>query len=160
MNYTQNTSSLEAQSDEQLISAAQANSEAFAELYNKYVDKIFRYIYYHTNRDKDTAEDLTTEVFTRALKALPKFKWQGHPYSSYLYQVARTVCQDFYGHKQHINIDNVEYKLGENETLSKKSDLLILWERIKQMKPPIPEVFELRYLEDLPYEEISKIVGK
>lgn len=82
--------------DKALVEAAQHNTEAFAALYSKYVDKIYNYIYYRVNAHATTAEDLTAEVFMRALRRLPDFEWQGHPYSSYLYQIACSVISEQY----------------------------------------------------------------
>jgi len=84
-------------SDETMILAAQRDSAEFRALYDKYVDKIFQFIYYRMNHDRSQAYDLTAEVFTRALQHISTFKWQGYPYSSYLYKIARFIYAKYVG---------------------------------------------------------------
>ena len=108
---------------------------------------------------KDAAFDLSAEVFTRALKNLPNFKWQGFPYSAYLYRTARSVCQEHYGQKKEINIEEITIKDDSDVTIPEKTDLLLLWEEINKLKPPLPEIFELHYLEGLTYDEIAETVN-
>lgn len=148
--------------DKQLVEQAQQHPEHFAALYTKYVDRIFQYIYYKTGQHQDTAEDLTAEVFTRCLKNIAHFEWQGYPYSSYIYQVARSVCIEQYAQneKQTVDIEEVIISGGSGENAALQTELHILWERVNELDPPLPEIFELRYIEDLPYEEIAVIIGK
>lgn len=151
--------------DKQLIQRAQDNPEEFAALYNKYVDRIFQYVFYKTGQHRDTAEDLTAEVFLRAMRNLEKFKWQGHPYSSYLYQVARSVCQEQYARleKATVDIENIviqDESPGGGNTGELNAELRMLWDFINALDPPLPEMFQLRYIEDLPFDEIAVIVGK
>lgn len=150
--------------DKALIEAAQHNTEAFAALYSKYVDKIYNYIYYRVNAHATTAEDLTAEVFMRALRRLLDFEWQGHPYSSYLYQVARSVISEQYkkNERQAVDLESVvpsDDGSGEN-TIIAQADIQFVWETISDYPPPIPEIFELRFLEGLSFDEIATIVGK
>lgn len=151
--------------DKQLIERAQANPEEYAALYSKYVDRIFQYIYYKTGQHRDTAEDLTAEVFLRAMRNLEKFTWQGHPYSSYLYQIARSVCQEQYARSEKATVDIEDLVLkdespGGGNTGEMTAELRMLWDHINALDPPLPEIFQLRYIEDLPFDEIGIIVGK
>lgn len=146
--------------DKQLIENAKKDVQFFGALYSKYIDKIYQYIYYRVNNDKETALDLAAEVFTRALKNLPNFKWQGYPYSAYLYQVARSVCCEHYGEKTTINIDDIAIQDEKNVTSEQKADLHILWEEINLLKPPLPEIFEMHFVEGLTYDEIAQVINK
>ncbi len=67
--------------------AAKRDELAFAELYDLYVDKIFKYIYYKSGRT-DEAEDLTAQVFLKAWEAIGHYKWEGYPFSTWLYRIA------------------------------------------------------------------------
>lgn len=147
--------------DQRLIANAQEDPEAFRELYNKYVDKIFQFIYYRVGEHREVAQDLTAEVFTRALKQLPKFQWRGFPYSAYLYRVARSICQEHYRRVE--PIDDIEETVvvdRKSMTAATQMDLQLLWKEIGQYGSDVREVFELRYLEDLSYDEIAEIIGK
>lgn len=147
-------------SDEQLIVAAQHDSEAFGVLYQKYVHKIYSFILYRVNQQVDIAEDLTAEVFTRALGTLNRFQWQGYPYSTYLYQVARSICLDYYKKPTMINVDEIEVSGTTATDLSMQVDVRLLWEKISRFDVEIQEIFSLRFLQGLSYEIIGEILQK
>jgi RNA polymerase sigma-70 factor, ECF subfamily len=69
------------------IQAAQRDRNAFAPIYERYVDQIYAYVYAMT-RDTALAEDVTAATFAKALEELPRFEWRGVPYSAWLYRVA------------------------------------------------------------------------
>ncbi|UYM06944.1 sigma-70 family RNA polymerase sigma factor [Solicola gregarius] len=71
------------------------DSEAFGELYDHYADQVFRYVYYRVG-DRALAEDLTGDVFVRALRALPRFTWQGTDFGAWLTTIARNLITDHY----------------------------------------------------------------
>ncbi|MBI2410990.1 MAG: sigma-70 family RNA polymerase sigma factor [Candidatus Kerfeldbacteria bacterium] len=146
--------------DQELIARAQQQPDAFAALYDKYVDRIFQFVYYRTGQHQEAAEDATAEVFTRALKTLPTFMWQGYPYSAYLYSVARSVCQDYYKQRVVEDIETVVVKDERSLSMETQTDIHLLWQRLREFPPEVQEIFELRYLEDLSYDEIAQIVDK
>src|SRR5712691_8869034 len=67
--------------------------EAFAELYDEYVDRVYRYLLYRV-RDTADAEDLTSEVFTRAFANIHRYRWQGKSFLAWLYTIARNAVTD------------------------------------------------------------------
>lgn len=71
------------------------DSEAFGQLYDHYADLVFRYIYYRV-ADRGLAEDLTGDAFVRALRALPRFTWQGRDFGAWLTTIARNLINDHY----------------------------------------------------------------
>lgn len=152
-----------AERDLELIAKAQKNANEFRTLYDLYVDQIYRFIYYRVSQHQETAEDLTSEVFAKALHALPKFRDQGYAYSTYLYQVARSVCADYYRkHKEVDDIEEVEVSDGSfaRINIENATDSTFLWEKIAELPVTLQEMVRLRYIEDLSHEEIGKIVGK
>src|SRR5205085_4699289 len=68
---------------------------AFAELYNAYVDKIYKYVFYKVGSAPD-AEDLCEQVFLKAWEAIGRYKWCGYPFSSWLYKLAHNLVVDYY----------------------------------------------------------------
>jgi RNA polymerase sigma-70 factor (ECF subfamily) len=73
-----------------LVAAAQANPDAFGDLYHLYYPAIYRFAHRHTG-DAVQAEDVAAETFLAALKALPHYEWRGIPFSAWLYRIASTV---------------------------------------------------------------------
>ncbi len=69
--------------------------DAFAELYNDNVNRIYRYIYYRVGNGAE-AEDLCEQVFLKAWEAIPRFEWRGYPFSAWLYRLAHNVIVDHY----------------------------------------------------------------
>src|SRR3990172_8884009 len=66
---------------------------AFAELYDSYVDSVYRYLVYRVREPSD-AEDLTSEVFTRAFANIHRYRWQGKSFLACLYTIARNAITD------------------------------------------------------------------
>jgi len=82
--------------DEQVLAQAiQGDSEAFGILYERYVERIYNYIYYRTGNPYD-AEDLTERVFTRALRHIGKYHNRGLPLSAWLYRIAHNLVANWH----------------------------------------------------------------
>src|SRR6478672_13663524 len=75
--------------------ASRHDQTAFAELYNAYVDKIYKYVFYKVGSAPD-AEDLCEQVFLKAWEAIGRYKWCGYPFSSWLYRLAHNLVVDHY----------------------------------------------------------------
>jgi RNA polymerase sigma-70 factor (ECF subfamily) len=75
-----------------LVRAAQERPEAFAALYERHVDAIYRYLQVRAGTDE--AADLTQQVFLKAFAALPKYKARGLPFSAWLFRIARNLAAD------------------------------------------------------------------
>ncbi|HUG83686.1 MAG TPA: sigma factor, partial [Euzebya sp.] len=68
---------------EQVAEAQGGNAHAFSLLYDRYVDKVYAYGF-HRVGDAQTAEDLTADVFMRALRRIGSFRWQGKDFGAWL----------------------------------------------------------------------------
>jgi RNA polymerase sigma-70 factor (ECF subfamily) len=86
-----------AQTDEiderRLVEAAQRDLSHFAEIYDRYFDFIYAYVTRRTN-NRAAAEDITSEVFRKALVNLPRFKWTGAPFGAWLVRIAFNLIAD------------------------------------------------------------------
>jgi len=83
-----------AQASERLrVQAAQKDPDRFGELYEDNFERVYAYVA-HRVRSRDLAEDLTSEVFHKALAALPNFDWRGVPFSAWLLRIAANVVVD------------------------------------------------------------------
>ncbi|MFN2577008.1 MAG: RNA polymerase sigma factor [Pyrinomonadaceae bacterium] len=76
-----------------LIEAAQRDRAQFAAVYEEYFELVYAYIARRV-RDRSTVEDLTSDVFHKALASLPKFKWTGAPFASWLFRIAANLIAD------------------------------------------------------------------
>lgn len=73
--------------------AKDGDCEAFGQLYDHYVTGIFRFVYYRVG-SQSLAEDLTSETFTRALRSIQRFNWQGKDFGAWLTTIARNLIAD------------------------------------------------------------------
>ncbi|HTP03328.1 MAG TPA: sigma-70 family RNA polymerase sigma factor [Anaerolineales bacterium] len=80
----------------ELVKQAKAgNAEAFGHLYETYLDRIYRYIYFRVT-DQQTAEDLISQVFTKAWENLDRYQPSGRPFIAWLYTIAHNTVIDHY----------------------------------------------------------------
>lgn len=79
--------------ERRLIEAAQLDLSRFADLYEQYFELVYAYIARRL-RDRSVAEDLTAEVFHKALASLPRFKWTGAPFAAWLFRIASNMIAD------------------------------------------------------------------
>jgi RNA polymerase sigma-70 factor, ECF subfamily len=83
------------ESEEQLIERAKHDADAFGLLYERYVDRIYNYIYYRTG-DSHEAEDLTARVFYRALGHIDQYHQRGAPFVAWLYRIAHNLVANWH----------------------------------------------------------------
>jgi RNA polymerase sigma-70 factor, ECF subfamily len=76
-----------------LVEAAQRDPRRFAELYEGNFERVYAYILRRV-RDRDAAQDLTSDVFHRALANLARFEWRGVPFAAWLYRIAAHAIAD------------------------------------------------------------------
>ncbi|XOB40888.1 MAG: RNA polymerase sigma factor [Candidatus Nealsonbacteria bacterium] len=139
------------------------NRDNFGQLYDKYIKKIFNFIYYKTHH-KETAEDLTSDTFIKALNKLDRFDESKGSFSTWIYQIARNTVIDFYRTKKNsINIDDI-WDLSTDEDILRDLDtakrLEDVKEYLKTLKSEQREIVILRVWEGMSYKEISEAMGK
>lgn len=156
-----------------LVQRAKSDAEAFGELYDEFYNPIFSYVLRRTAR-VDVAQDVTSEVFFKALKNLEQFRWRGVPFSSWLYRIAsHEIANHFRKSKRRqvslekvensINISNTSTDtelLQAEEELRRHEEYLALHESISRLPLKYQEVITLRFFEDKQLKEIGDILGK
>ena len=76
-----------------LVEAAQQDRAHFVEVYEEYFDLVYAYVARRT-RNRDDAEDMTADVFRKALENLSRFKWTGAPFGAWLLRIASNLIAD------------------------------------------------------------------
>src|SRR5205809_741495 len=79
--------------ERRLIEAAQRDRAHFADIYEKYFELVYAYVVRRV-RERTAAEDLTAEVFRKALENLPRYKWTGAPFAAWLFRIASNLIAD------------------------------------------------------------------
>ena len=149
--------------ENRLVNAAKQNPERFEPLYNRYYEQIFRFIYQRID-DKETAFDLASQVFLKALTNLHKYEFRGVPFGSWLYRIAQNEVYE--AHRQHkanrtIHIDSVNAMSMLDEIEGEHDEEL--FELLKKVLPELPEedyqMIEMRFFEKRSFREIGEILG-
>ena len=79
--------------ERRLVDAAQQDRAHFGAVYEKYFEVVYAYVARRV-RDRAVTEDLTSEVFRKALAHLPRFKWTGAPFAAWLLRIAANLIAD------------------------------------------------------------------
>ena len=79
--------------ERRLVEAAQRDPSRFADLYERHFDRVYAFVLSRL-RDRDAAEDVTAEVFQKALAGLPAYEWRGAPFGAWLIRIAAHAIVD------------------------------------------------------------------
>lgn len=161
-----------AKRDFYLVQKALDNNDqnSYATLMSNYRDSIFFMLLKMTN-NKDDAEDLTIEAFGKAFKNLAQYT-PNYAFSTWLFKIASNNCIDFMRKKRqhHLSIDQEfedspgsqisrsisDEELNPEEALINEQKIKFMRSIVEKMKPHYRILIELRYFEELSYEEIAE----
>jgi len=152
------------QNEESLVLRAQQHDqEAFAQLYEEYFDKIYRYVTLKIG-DEMEAEDVTQQVFLNTLHSISSFKWKGIPFSAWLFRIAHNQVVDYLRKKKHavVPLDESLPSSDGNpqQVVERELDIERLLLATKKLTEAQREVISLRFTSELPIAEVAKIMGK
>jgi len=151
-----------AQAVELVRDAASGDVEAFGQLYDLYLDKIFRYVYYHVP-DKMAAEDISQEVFVKAWKAIKSCRGREDTFLAWLYRIAHNLMVDH--HRRQRKCRSLEVQCRSKMTNSMEATELDLKElELVQALRYLPEehqnVIILKFIEGFSNQEIGRMLNK
>ena len=149
-----------------LEAAIRGDTEAFTVLYERYVSRIFNYIYYRTGSPAD-AEDLTARVFHRALGHIGKYQQKGVPFSAWLYRIAHNLVANWHrdnSRKKEVPLEdhiNLAQKTDMPETaLVRSQEQEVLMKTIRKMPADRQQLIILKFVDHLSNSEIAVIMGR
>lgn len=152
--------------DELLIRASQGDQDAFGILYEKYVTRIFNYIYYRTGNTHD-AEDLTARVFFRAMNHIKNYSNRGLPFSAWLYRIAHNLVANWHrdnSRKKEIPLDDGYFQFPKSEHPEHEMVRLEDWDKMMRYVRTLPQdrqqLLILKFVDDLSNAEIGVIMGR
>jgi len=164
---------MDLEQEKELVERAKSDSGAFGELYDQYYSQIFGYVLRRTAHI-EIAEDVTSEVFFKALKNLKQFRWREVPFSSWLYRIATHEIANYFRENKHqpLSLEEVSNSISsssasaEAELLEAEAELkrheeyLALHANISKLSIKYQEVITLRFFENKQLKEIGEILGK
>lgn len=131
----------------------------FADVYELYVDRVFRYAYRRLP-DQATAEDVTSEVFLRALQAIDRYEDRGQ-LTAWLLRIAYNAITDFYRQRPTENIDDLELPDDGSleERVMRRVEVRRIGALIDQLPPRQREAMVLYFGQDLAQEDVAAAMG-
>jgi RNA polymerase sigma-70 factor (ECF subfamily) len=149
-----------------VLRARAGESDAFGVLYARYVDIVYRFVYYRVGTHA-LAEDLTSETFLRALRRMSVFTWQGKDFGAWLVTIARNLVLDHFKSSRHrleictaelLEIDRWEE--GPERAVLDSFTHRALFSAVCELGSEQRECLVLRFLHGLSVAETAEIMGK
>ncbi len=144
--------------------AQRGDAEAFAELYEQHVGRVYRNVLYRVG-DATEAEDLTQQVFVRAWQALGRYRITGTPFVAWLLTIAHNLVVDFYKSRRDVTPLDDAFEVAARGTDPAEQALIGLTHdelraAILTLRPEYQQIIVLRFLEGLSPGEIAAAIGK
>jgi RNA polymerase sigma-70 factor (ECF subfamily) len=153
------------------VERAQAGeSAAFGLIYDRYVDTVFRFVYFRVG-NRQLAEDLTSDTFLRALKRIGSFTWQGRDLGAWLVTIARNLVADhFKSGRYRLEVTTGDVLDADREDRGPEGSPesavvdhitnVTLLTAVKQLNPEQQECIVLRFLQGFSVAETAQTMGK
>jgi len=153
--------------DRALVLAAQRDTAAAGQLFDKYYPQIFRYVY-HSTLDHAAAEDLTSNVFFSAFRHLGLFRWRRIPFRAWLYRIATNELRMHYRRQKRMSAANAGPVDPESPAAVSSADTVaaelddyrLLQRALLDLGQKYRTVVVLRYFEGKSLSEICEITHK
>lgn len=156
----------EPQSVTQLIQCAQqGDTNAIGELYENFRLGVFRYLYYRAG-DTQTADDLTSEVFLRMIRALSGYRQQDVSFQAWLFQIAHNLLNDHYRKMSVRNHVQLEENMTDNPETARTRPVehsltsLTLQKALDRLSEEQRDVIVMRFITGMPISEVAQTLNK
>ena len=149
-----------------LAEIAGEDMEAFGELYERHVRRIYNYIYYRTGNHHD-AEDLTARVFQRALRHVANFEDKGVPFTAWLYRIAHNLVANWHRDRsrrpvvpldKHVAVSEVG-EHPESEAIAGEEQVQLL-QAVRTLPDDRQQLLILKFVERMSNAEIGEVMGR
>lgn len=147
-----------------VLRAIRRDQEAFGELYDRHVVRVYRHIYYMVGNAAE-AEDLTAQAFLRAWEAIERYQVRGAPFVSWLLRIAHNLGVSYLRSKRdsselHDGIVDTKERRDPEWSYQQTAEEELVREAILTLREEQRQVIILRFIEDLDYKEVAEIIGK
>jgi RNA polymerase sigma-70 factor (ECF subfamily) len=150
--------------ERRLVQRAKQDPNAFGELYDRYFHQIYRFVYSRV-KEQAGAEDVTSEVFMKALRGMPRYVDTGRPFTAWLYQIAVNAIADRYRSRRPTeDVDEMRsLSTGEapmDEIAAQRDEIRRIWSVVETLPGPQRTAMVLKFQEDMKIEDIAGVIGK
>ena len=150
--------------ERELVERAKRDPREFGPLYDRHFQQIYRFVYSRV-REQTAAEDVTSEVFIKALKAIPRYQDTGRPFAAWLYQIAVNAIADRYRslrpsqpledfHDLSVSGPPIE------EQAAQRDEIRRIWAIVEELPVQQRMALVLKFQEDMKIEDIAVAMGK
>src|SRR6266851_1028927 len=150
--------------ERKLVERATRDPREFGALYDRHFQQIYRFVYSRV-REQTAAEDVTSEVFIKALKAMPRYQDTGRPFAAWLYQIAVNAIADRYRtlrpsspledfHDLSVSGPAIE------EQAAQRDEIRRIWAIVEELPVQQRMALVLKFQEDMKIEDIAVAMGK
>jgi RNA polymerase sigma-70 factor (ECF subfamily) len=151
-------------SDAALAEKSTVEGEAFGVLYDRYCQQVYRYVHRRL-RDRETAEDVTAEVFFKALRAIGSYRADTGPFLAWLYRIAANAVIDHVRARKltlslDLAVEAADSAAPVDDQVITRTELARVWAAIDQLPQTQRTAVILRYEQDLPIAEIAQRMGR
>ncbi|HVL33471.1 MAG TPA: sigma-70 family RNA polymerase sigma factor [Actinomycetota bacterium] len=148
--------------------ARTGDRQAFAALYRNYLPTVYKFLYYRLNANKAQAEDMTAEVFLRALRKIEDFNWTGADFGSWLLRIARNLVLDnaksSRARLEILNDEMPEEAAGEaratEDSVMENLTNDGIYGAIKKLSPDQRDVITMRFIQGMDVTTVARALGK
>lgn len=145
-----------------LARAIRGESEAFGDLYERYMDEIHRYLFYRV-ADRFEAEDLTETVFLKAWEALPRFESSRINFRAWLYRIAHNTVVDYYRMRKPISDsladESRDSRPSPEHQVQARDEQQQLAAAIRELESGLQQVIIYRFINGLSHAETAQVMG-
>ena len=158
-------SSLPSREEErELVERAKLDPNAFGALYDRHFNQIYRFVFSRV-REQTAAEDVTSEVFMKALRSIGRYQDTGRPFSAWLYQIAVNAVNDRYRSARPVeDLDDARGAAvpgpGLEDLAAEREELRAIWHVVEKLPAQQRTALVLKFQEDLKIESIALAMGK
>jgi RNA polymerase sigma-70 factor (ECF subfamily) len=150
--------------DDLIVRAQRGDAQAFGDLYEHYLNAIYRYVYYRVGEVAE-AEDLTEMVFLKAWEALDKYEVRDVPFSAWLYRIAHNVVVDRHRtHKDNVSLDATlplqDEAAGPEDQIDALENIETLSRALSQLLPDYQQVLTLRFISGLSHADTGRVLKR
>lgn len=152
--------------DTELVQLAKTDKDAFGALYERYVKKIYNYVYYRTGNQHD-AEDLTSRVFFRAMSHIENYVERGVPFQAWLYRIAHNLIANWHrdrGRRKIIPLDEYVVAGLRSDAPDKSAEDAEEQDQLLAAIRRLPEdrqlLLSLKFIDQLSNAEIGEIMDR
>ena len=150
------------EAERRLIEASQKQPRRFAQLYERYFDRVYAFALTRTG-DRAAAEDVTADTFRQAFENLPRFEWRGVPFSAWLFRIAANAAADHFkrasreemlAETRDVQDESWEARLIQVETRAR------LFELVRKLPGDQRDVIMMRFGQEKSIRETAEAIGR